>query len=67
MRAEPRPPVKRPLVTGVTGGTGKTTVAEGMLGFHDPELRERLTLNGFVDAPPDERFIRRLERDAASV
>jgi uridine kinase len=38
-----------------------------MLGFHDPELRERLTLNGFVDAPPDERFIRRLERDAASV
>jgi uridine kinase len=38
-------------------------VVEGILVLHDPELRERLTLKVFVDAPPDERFIRRLERD----
>jgi uridine kinase len=38
-------------------------VVEGILVLHDPALRERLTLRVFVDAPPDERFIRRLERD----
>lgn len=36
---------------------------EGILVLHDPALRERMTLKVFVDAPPDERFIRRLERD----
>ena len=36
---------------------------EGILILHDPSLRERMTLKVFVDAPPDERFIRRLERD----
>lgn len=36
---------------------------EGILILHDPVLRERMTLKVFVDAPPDERFIRRLERD----
>lgn len=38
-------------------------VVEGILVLHDPELRTRMTLKVFVDAPPDERFIRRLERD----
>jgi uridine kinase len=38
-------------------------VVEGILVLHDPELRERMSLKVFVDAPPDERFIRRLERD----
>ena len=38
-------------------------IVEGILVLHDPELRERLGLKVFVDAPPDERFIRRLERD----
>lgn len=36
---------------------------EGILVLHEPALRERMTLKVFVDAPPDERFIRRLERD----
>ena len=38
-------------------------VVEGLLVLHEPALRERMTLKVFVDAPPDERFIRRLERD----
>jgi uridine kinase len=38
-------------------------VVEGILVLHDPTVRERLTLKVFVDAPADERFIRRLERD----
>lgn len=38
-------------------------VVEGILVLHEPTLRERMTLKVFVDAPPDERFIRRLERD----
>ncbi|HEX7002867.1 MAG TPA: uridine kinase [Trueperaceae bacterium] len=38
-------------------------VLEGILVLHEPTLRERMTLKVFVDAPPDERFIRRLERD----
>lgn len=38
-------------------------VVEGILVLHEPELRRRMTLKVFVDAPPDERFIRRLERD----
>lgn len=38
-------------------------VVEGLLVLHEPALRERTTLKVFVDAPPDERFIRRLERD----
>lgn len=36
---------------------------EGILVLHDPQLRERINLKVFVDAAPDERFIRRLERD----
>jgi len=38
-------------------------VVEGVLVLHDVRLRERFHLSVFVDAPPDERFIRRLERD----
>jgi len=38
-------------------------VVEGILVLHEPTLRDRFTLKVFVDAPPDERFIRRLERD----
>lgn len=38
-------------------------VVEGILVLFDPSLRERMRLKVFVDAPPDERFIRRLERD----
>jgi len=38
-------------------------VVEGILVLHDEALRSRLTLKVFIDAPPDERFIRRLERD----
>ena len=38
-------------------------IVEGILVLHSPELRARMNLKVFVDAPPDERFIRRLERD----
>lgn len=38
-------------------------IVEGILVLHDPALRDRCTLKVYVDAPPDERFIRRLERD----
>lgn len=38
-------------------------VVEGILVLHEAALRERMTLKVFVDAPPDERFIRRMERD----
>ena len=38
-------------------------IVEGILVLHSPELRSRMHLKVFVDAPPDERFIRRLERD----
>lgn len=38
---------------------------EGILVLHDARLRERMALKVFVDAPPDERFIRRLERDVS--
>ena len=38
-------------------------IVEGILVLADASLRERLDLRLFVDAPPDERFIRRLQRD----
>lgn len=40
-------------------------VVEGILVLHEAELRARMDLKVFVDAPPDERFIRRLERDVS--
>jgi len=47
----------------VTAGPAPVLVLEGILVLFEPTLRERMTLKVFVDAPPDERFIRRLERD----
>jgi uridine kinase len=38
-------------------------VLEGILIFHDPELRALMDIKLFVDADPDVRFIRRLRRD----
>lgn len=38
-------------------------VVEGILVLADPALRRRLDLKVFIDAPADERFIRRLQRD----
>lgn len=47
----------------VTTPSAPVIIVEGILVLHSPSLRERLRLKVFVDAPPDERFIRRLERD----
>jgi len=44
-------------------GPAPVVVVEGILVLHEPDLRRRLDLKVFIDAPPDERFIRRLERD----
>lgn len=38
-------------------------ILEGILTLHEAQLRELMDLKVFVDAPADERFIRRLERD----
>ena len=38
-------------------------IVEGILVLADRELRRRFDLKVFVDAPADERFIRRLQRD----
>ncbi len=38
-------------------------LVEGILIFADPELRAQLDVRLYVDADPDIRFIRRLERD----
>ena len=38
-------------------------VVEGILVLYDPRLRDMFDLKIFVDADPDVRFIRRLERD----
>lgn len=38
-------------------------ILEGILTLHEPALRELMDLKVFVDAPADERFIRRLQRD----
>jgi uridine kinase len=46
-------------------GPSPVILIEGILVLHDPALRRRMTLKVFVDAPPDERFIRRLERDVS--
>lgn len=41
----------------------KVILIEGIMALHFKTLRDLMTLRVFVDAPPDERFIRRLERD----
>lgn len=38
-------------------------IVEGILTLHEPALRSLFDVRVFVDAPADERFIRRLERD----
>ncbi len=38
-------------------------VLEGILSLYEPRLREMFNLKVFVDADPDVRFIRRLQRD----
>ena len=38
-------------------------VLEGILIFHEPELRDLMNIKLFIDADPDVRFIRRLRRD----
>lgn len=43
----------------------KVILVEGILVLHSQRLRDRMTLKVFVDAPADERFIRRLERDVS--
>lgn len=40
-------------------------IVEGILLFHEPELRKLLDLKIFVDTESDTRFIRRLKRDVA--
>ena len=47
----------------VTIAPSPILVVEGILVLADRELRRRFDLKVFVDAPPDERFIRRLQRD----
>lgn len=46
-------------------GSRPVIVVEGILVLHEKALRERFDLSIYVDAPPDERFIRRLERDVS--
>jgi uridine kinase len=50
-------------VTVLQIGPKPVVVIEGILVLHESALRERMLLKIFVDAPSDERFIRRLERD----
>jgi uridine kinase len=38
-------------------------IAEGILVFNDPRMRDLMDLKIFVDCDPDIRFIRRLQRD----
>ncbi|MFH1007635.1 MAG: uridine kinase [Candidatus Latescibacterota bacterium] len=49
--------------TGATIEPANWVVLEGILALHDPDLRALMDLKIFVDAAPDVRFIRRLNRD----
>ncbi len=40
-------------------------IVEGILVLHDPELRQMMGLKLFVDAPADERIVRRIRRNLA--
>ena len=42
---------------------GKVIVVEGILVLYDKRLREQMDIKIYVDAEPDVRFIRRLQRD----
>lgn len=41
----------------------KIIIVDGILIFNDQELRDLMALKIYVDADPDHRFIRRMERD----
>jgi uridine kinase len=65
-------PIERPVYDFVIHDRAAATVGvdptpvlvvEGILVLVDRELRRRFDLKVFVDAPADERFIRRLQRD----
>lgn len=43
--------------------SGKIIIVDGILIFSDKALRDLMTLKIYVDADPDHRFIRRMERD----
>jgi uridine kinase len=43
----------------------RTIIVEGILVFADAALRDLMDIKVFVDADPDTRFIRRLQRDVA--
>jgi len=45
--------------------SGPVVVIEGILVLFEPRLRQLLDLKVYVDADPDVRFIRRLQRDVA--
>ncbi len=53
------------LAETTTARPARIVVVEGLLVLYEPELRELFDLKVFVDADPDVRFIRRLERDLA--
>lgn len=44
-------------------GPGDVIIAEGILLFHFPEIREILDIQVYVDTPPDIRLLRRINRD----
>ena len=48
------------------GDPPDVVIVEGLMTLHDDVLREKLDLRIFVDAPPDERIVRRLRRNMAT-
>lgn len=46
-------------------GSAAVVIVEGILVLHDPELREVMDVKLFVDAPADERIVRRIRRNLA--
>ncbi len=51
------------LPEGVPVGPAEILLFEGILVLDDEELRRRMDIRIYIDADPDERFIRRLQRD----
>ncbi|MCP4548855.1 MAG: uridine kinase [bacterium] len=51
------------LVEGTPVGPADILLVEGILVLDDQELRKRMDIRIYIDADPDERFIRRLQRD----
>ena len=46
-------------------GAAQVIIVEGLMTLHHRPLRERLDLAIYIDAPSDERIVRRLRRDMA--